>query len=105
MNAAVLTVSDGVSAGERDDASGEVLEELLRGEGFDVARRVVTDDASSISEALVTTAVGIGAAIPAVVAYNYFTGQIRRVAVEMECFSHDFVNIVQRSALAGAKKE
>jgi molybdenum cofactor synthesis domain-containing protein len=53
VNAAVLTVSDGVSAGERDDASGEVLEELLRGEGFDVARRVVTDDASSISEALV----------------------------------------------------
>ena len=40
--------------------------------------------APGISEALITTATGIAAAIPAVVAYNHFTGQIRRVAVEME---------------------
>ena len=52
MSAAVLTVSDGVSAGVRDDASGEVLEELLREEGFDVVRRVVADDASLIADAL-----------------------------------------------------
>ena len=52
MNAAVLTVSDGVSAGEREDTSGEVLEELLRDEGFDVVRRVVSDDAEVISEAM-----------------------------------------------------
>ncbi|MGK5084041.1 protein TolQ [Bdellovibrionota bacterium FG-1] len=58
----------------------------------------------SISEALITTAVGIGAAIPAVVAYNYFTGQIRKLAVEMECFSHDFINIVQRST-PGSRKD
>lgn len=52
MNAAVLTVSDGVSAGVREDASGELLEELLRDEGFDVTRRVVSDDAQLISEAI-----------------------------------------------------
>jgi molybdenum cofactor synthesis domain-containing protein len=45
-------VSDGVSAGEREDASGEVLEELLRDDGFDVVRRVVADDAERISAAL-----------------------------------------------------
>jgi molybdenum cofactor synthesis domain-containing protein len=42
-------VSDGVHAGERDDASGAVLEELLREEGFDVVRRVVVDEAGTIS--------------------------------------------------------
>ena len=52
MNAAVLTVSDGVSAGVREDASGEVLEGLLREEGFDVVRRVVSDDAAHIATAL-----------------------------------------------------
>jgi biopolymer transport protein TolQ len=54
--------------------------------------------APGISEALVTTATGIGAAIPAVIAYNAFANQIRRLAVDMECFSQDFLNIVQRSA-------
>jgi biopolymer transport protein TolQ len=53
--------------------------------------------APGISEALITTATWIAAAIPAVVAYNYFTGQIRRIAVEMECFSQDLMNIIQRN--------
>jgi biopolymer transport protein TolQ len=57
-----------------------------------------------ISEALITTATGIAAAIPAVVAYNHFTGQIRRLAVDMECFSQDFINIIQRSVMGGARK-
>jgi molybdopterin adenylyltransferase len=52
VNAAVLTVSDGVSAGVREDTSGDVLEELLRDEGFEVERTVVTDDAGVISEAI-----------------------------------------------------
>ena len=52
MTAAVLTVSDGVHAGERDDASGDALEELLRADGFDVVRRVVPDDRTAISEAI-----------------------------------------------------
>lgn len=52
MRAAVLTVSDGVSSGHREDASGAVLEELLRGEGFEVDRRVVADDIADIAETL-----------------------------------------------------
>jgi molybdopterin adenylyltransferase len=48
----VLTVSDGVSAGERVDESGDVLTELLEGEGYEVERRVVPDDADTIAEAL-----------------------------------------------------
>ena len=52
MNAAVLTVSDGVSAGVREDTSGDLLEELLRDAGFEVERNVVTDDAEVISDAI-----------------------------------------------------
>lgn len=52
MNAAVLTVSDGVQAGTREDTSGDTLEELLREEGFDVRRRAVADDASLITAAI-----------------------------------------------------
>jgi molybdopterin adenylyltransferase len=52
----VLTVSDGVSEGTREDRSGEALEELLRGEGFDVERRVVPDERGAIAEALVELA-------------------------------------------------
>ena len=44
MNAAVLTVSDGVSEGTREDLSGDVLAELLEAEGFAVTRRVVPDE-------------------------------------------------------------
>lgn len=52
MRASVLTVSDGVRAGVREDASGALLEELLRGEGFDVSREVVPDEHDEIAEAL-----------------------------------------------------
>jgi molybdenum cofactor biosynthesis protein B len=52
MKAAVLTVSDGVDAGVRDDRSGDLLEELLAGEGFEVARRVVADDPGDIARAI-----------------------------------------------------
>jgi molybdenum cofactor synthesis domain-containing protein len=48
----VLTVSDRVSRGEANDASGAVLEELLRGEGYDVERRVVSDERAEIEAAL-----------------------------------------------------
>jgi molybdopterin adenylyltransferase len=52
VTAAVLTVSDGVSAGQRADESGDLLEELLHGEGFDVVRKVVPDDAPLIAGAV-----------------------------------------------------
>jgi molybdopterin adenylyltransferase len=53
VKAAVLTVSDGVAAGERDDRSGDLLVGLLESDGYEVARRVVPDDADAIAEALV----------------------------------------------------
>jgi molybdopterin adenylyltransferase len=48
----VLTVSDGVAAGSREDLSGEVLEELLAQEGFEVVRRIVSDDREAIAAAV-----------------------------------------------------
>jgi len=52
VTAAVLTVSDGVRAGVREDTSGDTLEELLREEGFEVVRRVVSDDGPLIESAI-----------------------------------------------------
>ncbi len=53
--------------------------------------------APGIAEALVATAIGLFAAIPAVVAYNRFARQIDRVANQMETFIEEFSNILQRS--------
>jgi molybdenum cofactor biosynthesis protein B len=50
--AAVLTVSDGVHNGTRDDSSGDVLANLLATEGFEVVRRVVPDEREEIAAAL-----------------------------------------------------
>ena len=52
MRAAVLTVSDGVHAGEREDGSGDLLEGLLAEEGFEVVRRIVPDEQAAIAEAI-----------------------------------------------------
>ena len=52
MRAAVLTVSDRVSRGEAEDGSGDALAELLRADGYEVARRVVSDDADEIAAAI-----------------------------------------------------
>ena len=52
MKAAVLTVSDGVDMGTREDRSGDLLEELLTGEGFEVSRKVVPDERAAIAEAI-----------------------------------------------------
>jgi molybdopterin adenylyltransferase len=48
----VLTVSDGVHAGEREDRSGDALEELLRDDGYEVVRRIVSDERDAISAAI-----------------------------------------------------
>ena len=52
MKAAVLTISDGVSAGTREDASGDLLATLLEAEGYEVERQVVPDDGAAIAEAI-----------------------------------------------------
>jgi molybdopterin adenylyltransferase len=52
----VLTVSDGVHHGVREDRSGETLAELLAGDGFEVVRRVVPDEQDQIAAAIVELA-------------------------------------------------
>jgi molybdopterin adenylyltransferase len=56
VKAVVVTVSDGVHAGVREDASGDILAALLGGEGFEVDRRVVPDEADRIRAAIVEAA-------------------------------------------------
>ena len=58
--------------------------------------------APGISEALVATAVGLFAAIPAVVAYNRFADQVTRLEVRFDGFIEEFSTIVQRHAGRGA---
>jgi molybdopterin adenylyltransferase len=52
VRAAVLTVSDGVHSGQREDRSGDLLAGLLGEEGFEVERRVVPDEAEAIADAI-----------------------------------------------------
>jgi biopolymer transport protein TolQ len=53
--------------------------------------------APGISEALIATAIGLAAAIPAVVLYNNFVARIRKEEVALSTFSSDFLNIVKRN--------
>jgi biopolymer transport protein TolQ len=55
--------------------------------------------APGISEALVATAAGLAAAIPAVIAFNFFMSKINVVESELQSFSADFLNIVERDIL------
>lgn len=59
--------------------------------------------APGIAEALIATAFGLAAAIPAAIFYNHFVNQIRRMGIDLNSFSQDFLNIVQRNLL-GRKK-
>jgi molybdopterin adenylyltransferase len=54
--AAVITISDGVASGHREDASGDVLEKLLRSLEFDVVRSVVPDERHLISRRILDSA-------------------------------------------------
>jgi molybdenum cofactor synthesis domain-containing protein len=58
LTAAVLTVSDGVFHGMREDRSGDLLAELLVAEGFEVDRRVVPDERAEIAAAIRELAAG-----------------------------------------------
>ena len=53
--------------------------------------------APGIAEALINTAAGLGAALPAVIGYNYLVTQIKRLAAEMDDFSLEFVSITERN--------
>ena len=58
--------------------------------------------APGISEALIATAAGLGAAIPAVMGYNFFINRTRRLATEMDGFTLELVNFLARPAPAKA---
>ena len=58
--------------------------------------------APGIAEALVATAIGLFAAIPAVLAYNRFARDIDRIATQLESFMEEFSNILARNALLAA---
>ncbi len=53
--------------------------------------------APGISEALITTAIGLAAAIPAVILYNHFVSVIKKEEIELNNFSADFLNILKRN--------
>lgn len=55
--------------------------------------------APGISEALIATAAGLAAAIPAVIAFNHFMQKIKIIETELQGFSSDFLNIVERDIL------
>jgi biopolymer transport protein TolQ len=56
--------------------------------------------APGISEALVATAAGLAAAIPAVIFYNYFSNKLSGVQYSTQSFSTDFLNLVERDLLS-----
>jgi biopolymer transport protein TolQ len=63
-----------------------------------VGQATLAQVAPGIAEALIATAIGLFAAIPAVVAYNRFQAQLDRVNVQLETFAEEFLNILQRQA-------
>jgi biopolymer transport protein TolQ len=63
-----------------------------------VGQATLTQVAPGIAEALVATAIGLFAAIPAVVAYNRFAHDIDRISIRWESFMEEFSNILQRQA-------
>lgn len=63
-----------------------------------VAQATLAHVAPGISEALIATAMGLFAAIPAVIAYNRFAANVDRLAVRYESFIEEFSNILQRKA-------
>ncbi len=62
------------------------------------AQATLSQVAPGIAEALIATAIGLFAAIPAVVAYNRFASSVDRLAVRYESFMEEFTNILQRKS-------
>jgi biopolymer transport protein TolQ len=63
-----------------------------------VAQATLGTVAPGIAEALIATAMGLFAAIPAVVAYNRFAGDLNRLATRFDSFTEEFSNILQRQS-------
>jgi biopolymer transport protein TolQ len=69
----------------------------FRGLSASIGAVTMTDVAPGIAEALIATAIGLFAAIPAVVAYNRFAHEIDRLGIRFESFMEEFSNILQRN--------
>jgi biopolymer transport protein TolQ len=81
--------------------------ESFRGIGLKGAANLAVV-APGISEALIATAAGLAAAIPAVVAFNYFNSKVNYLKSEMDNFSSDFLSLVERQfmkKMMGPKEE
>lgn len=65
--------------------------------GFGGATASIQAVAPGIADALIATAAGLFAAIPAVIAYNHFVAGMKNIAAEMDDFSSEFMNLVERS--------
>ncbi len=63
-----------------------------------MAQATLAHVAPGIAEALIATAIGLFAAIPAVIAYNRFAASVDRMAIRYESFMEEFTNILQRKA-------
>jgi len=61
-----------------------------------VAQATLTHVAPGIAEALIATAIGLFAAIPAVIAYNRFAAKVDRLPLRFESFMEEFINIIDR---------
>ena len=61
--------------------------------------------APGVSEALVATAAGLFAAIPAVMAYNFFLSRMRKLAFRVEAFSIEFLNAIEEYERTLKEKE
>ncbi|MBT4759478.1 MAG: protein TolQ, partial [Nitrosomonadales bacterium] len=61
-----------------------------------VAQASLAQVAPGIAEALIATAIGLFAAIPAVIAYNKFASKVDRVSIRYESFMEEFINIMDR---------
>ncbi|MCS6997398.1 MAG: protein TolQ [Casimicrobiaceae bacterium] len=63
-----------------------------------VGQATLAQVAPGIAEALIATAIGLFAAIPAVVAYNRYQAELDRINTQLETFAEEFLNILQRQA-------
>ena len=122
---AVDRVGKGVRSAPRDAMLADMVEPALRGAAFGLHRAfdnagavlgalaaaavlywlgadlkivILASVAPGIAEALIATAMGLFAAIPAVIAYNRFAGDINRFSTRCESFMAEFSNILQRQA-------
>jgi biopolymer transport protein TolQ len=77
---------------------GTVVGIIISFEGLSMATQAsIQAVAPGISEALIATAAGIGAAVPAALAYNHFLNKIKTITSEMDDFSLEFLNLIERN--------